>query len=273
MQLANFKNIDENYRNLVRIESVGKNFGGIQALTDVDMDIHEGEIRGLIGPNGAGKTTLFNILSGNYTPSQGRILFDGADIHSVSANQRVYLGIARTFQNIRLFKSLSVLDNVKLGFFSRTKVGWVKAIFARGFCRKEEAWLENEARELLETLELSPYALEPSTSLSYGDQRRLEIARALASRPRLLLLDEPAAGLNEPEVEKLGRLIVHIRNAGITVILVEHDMNLLMSISERVTVLAHGRKIAEGTPSQIQENETVIEEYLGKNHVGIQYSI
>ncbi len=259
--------------NLIQVEGVSKYFGGIHALTDVDMDVRKGEIHGLIGPNGAGKTTLFNIISGNYHPSSGQIYFEGQDIASLRADERVGLGISRTFQNIRLFKTQTVLENVKIGFFSVTSVGWLRAIFTPFYTCKEERKLDWEAKEILKTLQLDAYAHEFAANLSYGDQRRLEIARALAARPSLLLLDEPAAGLNEAEVVVLARLIREIRQTGVTIIIVEHDMNLLMSISDNVTVLAHGQKIAEGKPLEIQKNETVIEEYLGKNYGKPNYEI
>ncbi|MDR1398043.1 MAG: ABC transporter ATP-binding protein [Desulfarculales bacterium] len=248
---------------LLEVRAVRKVFGGIVALRDVDMTVSEGEIHGLIGPNGAGKTTLFNVLSGNYLPASGQILFAGRDLAASRAHERVKYGIARTFQNIRLFKSMSVADNIKTGFHGMTRTGWLTAIFMPVRAFKEERLVTAEAAKLLERLNLTWAADEPAVNLSYGDQRRVEIARALAARPRLLLLDEPAAGLNETEVGVLEHLIRGIRGAGITIVLVEHDMRLLMSVADRVTVLAHGQRIAQGIPEEIRLNTRVINEYLG----------
>lgn len=249
---------------LLETKGLSKTFGGLVALKDVDLTVNEGEIRGLIGPNGAGKTTLFNVLSGNYRASSGLFNFDGRDILSLRNDERVSLGIVRTFQNIRLFHSLTVLENVKMGFHRRTNINWLTALFCAHKVKEEELLVETSGMELLTQMGLAHLAQTQAINLSYGDQRKLEIARALAMHPRLLLLDEPAAGLNESEVKELLTRIKDIRDTGVTIILVEHDMGLVMAVSDRVTVLAHGQKIAEGTPKEIQENPRVIAEYLGK---------
>jgi branched-chain amino acid transport system ATP-binding protein len=249
---------------LIKIQGISKSFGGLVALKDINITIEAGEIRGLIGPNGAGKTTLFNVLAGNYEASSGSFLFDGQEVIHLRSDERVGLGIVRTFQNIRLFTSMTVLDNVKLGFHRLTAANWLTSILTTKKVQQEEQFIEQASITLLEKLDLKDVAYEEAKNLSYGDQRRLEIARALAMKPRLLLLDEPAAGLNESEVKKLLERIKEIRNMGITIVIVEHDMSLLMSVSDRITVLAHGQNIADGTPQEIQTNPRVIAEYLGK---------
>lgn len=249
---------------LVEIDNLSKKFGGLCALKDLTMEVEQGEIRGLIGPNGAGKTTLFNILAGNYQASSGSLRFAGRDISRLRNDERVALGIARTFQNIRLFSSMTVLENVKLGFHARTKTGWIQAMLRWQLTNQEEKETDAAARDLLDDLDLSDLADENAKNLAYGNQRRLEIARALASRPQLLLLDEPAAGLNEAESKELIGRIRTIRSQGITVIIVEHDMRLVMNLCDRITVLAHGEKIAEGTPQEVQNDQRVRVEYLGK---------
>jgi branched-chain amino acid transport system ATP-binding protein len=250
---------------LLVAEGVRKEFGGLVATNDIDFTIPRGSIVALIGPNGAGKTTFFNMLTGVYTPTSGRIVFDGGDITGKPPHAIVERGIGRTFQNIRLFQQMTALENVLVGMHSRLRAGIVGSILGLPRVRREESVADERARELLVYCGLSRRHEHLAGSLPYGDQRRLEVARALATDPKLLLLDEPTAGMNPQETADFTSFVRRIRDEKqLTVLLIEHDMKVVMGVSERITVLEYGEKIAEGTPSEIQANERVIEAYLGR---------
>ncbi|MDP2024793.1 ABC transporter ATP-binding protein [Sulfuriferula sp.] len=249
---------------LLKLEKISKRFGGITALKDVSLNIEAGEIHGLIGPNGAGKTTLFNIITGLYSPTHGNLDFKCCSLLGMKPHQVLKLGIARTFQNIRLFANMTALENVMVGRHARTQAGVIGAVLRNPRTRAEEAAIQHRARELLELVGIGSHRHTLAKHLSYGDQRRLEIARALATDPELLALDEPAAGMNPTERETLKQLIMSLRDQlGLSLLVIEHDVKFIMGMCNHISVLNFGEKIAEGSPQEVRHNPAVIDAYLG----------
>lgn len=248
---------------ILETRSASKHFGGLKAVNEVTMEVHRGEILGIIGPNGAGKTTFFNLITATYKLTSGRVLFEGRDISHLSAEKVARLGIARTFQNIKLFKFLSVLENVKVGFHTRTRTSLWDSILHTKRYRADEQTAKEEGMAILERVGLGDRAQLMAGNLPYGLQRRLEIARALALSPKILLLDEPAAGMNPSETAELMEFIKKLNTDGLTVVVIEHDMKFVMNLCDRIVVINYGQKLAEGTPTEVTGNQQVVDAYLG----------
>lgn len=249
---------------MLKADSISKHFMGIRAVSGVSIEVVRNEILGVIGPNGAGKTTLFNLLTGLFPPDEGTISLDGREITRLKPHRRVILGMARTFQNLEIFRDMNVLENVMVGGHIRLKAGYWKSMLGTKGKKTEELILKSEALRLLELLGLSDKAQQPAASLSYGNQRRVEIARALASKPAIIFLDEPAAGMNPAETQELAALIIRLKSdLHLTVVIIEHDMNLIMDICDRIVVMTEGRVLTSGAPRHIHNDPRVLEAYLG----------
>lgn len=253
---------------LLEATGIRKSFGGLMAIDDVDFSLPEGHIQSIIGPNGAGKTTFFNIISGNYHPDEGKVIFDGRDVTKLEPDQAAACGIARTFQNIRLFPELMAVENVLVGMHMHLSAGLGSIVFNTRRARREEQRAFDEASELMRYAGLEGKEKELARSLPYGDQRRLEVARALAVKPKMLLLDEPTAGMNPRETDEMKEFILRLREEKkVSILLIEHDMKVVMGISDKITVLNYGVKIAEGVPEEIRNNPEVIKAYLGQEAI------
>lgn len=249
---------------LLKVDSLSKTFGGLKAVNDVSFQVNKGIIKAIIGPNGAGKTTLFNLIAGYIPPDTGSVFFQNESIYMLKPYQIAYKGILRTFQNVKLFEGMSVLENIMLGLHTKSKSEFLSCILSMPWTWKEEKDIKEKSYEILKKYEIEKYAEEEALNLSFGIQRSVELARAVASNPVMLLLDEPAAGLNIYETEELSKQLIKIKESGITILIVEHDMSLVMDISDEILVLNYGKKIAEGTPQEIQANKDVIKIYLGE---------